>query len=71
MTTITPTTQISTTLLWKIYNALLNTERTLDNISGVWDSESEQGMDIASAHQEIDTLIGKFEPIISTLKEIN
>jgi hypothetical protein len=71
MTTTTPTTQISTTLFWKIYNALLNTERTLNDISGVWDSESEQGMDISSAHQEIDTLIGRLEPIVSSLKEIN
>jgi hypothetical protein len=67
----TPTTQISTTLFWQIYNTLLNTESTLNDISGVWDSDSKQGSDISFAHQDIATLIGKFEPIVSTLKEIN
>jgi len=67
----TPTTQISTTLFWQIYNTLLNTEATLNDISGVWDSDSKQGSDISFAHQDIATLIGKFEPIVSTLKEIN
>jgi hypothetical protein len=67
----TPTTQISTTLFWQIYNTLLNTEATLNDISGVWDSDSKQGSDISFAQQDIATLIGKFEPIVSTLKEIN
>jgi len=67
----TPTTQISTTLFWQIYNTLLNTESTLNDISGVWDADSKQGSDISFAHQDIATLIGKFEPIVSTLKEIN
>jgi hypothetical protein len=67
----TPTTQISTTLFWQIYNTLLNTEATLNDISGVWDTESKQGSDISFAHQDIATLIGKFEPIVSSLKKIN
>lgn len=67
---ITPTTQISTTLFWQIYNALLNTEATLNDISDVWDSDSKQGSDISSAHQEIATIIGKLEPIVSSLKNI-
>jgi len=67
----TPTTQISTTLFWQIYNTLLNTESTLNDISGVWDADSKQGSDISFAHQDIATLISKFEPIVSTLKEIN
>jgi len=67
----TPTTKIPTTLFWQIYNTLLNTESTLNDISGVWDSDSKQGSDISFAHQDIATLIGKFEPIVSTLKEIN
>lgn len=69
MTTI-PTTQISTTLFWQIYNTLLNTEATLNDISDVWDSDSKQGSDISSAHQEIATIIGKLEPIVSSLKNI-
>lgn len=69
MTTI-PTTQISTTLFWQIYNTLLNTEATLNDISDVWDSDSKQGLDISSAHQEIATIIGKLEPIVSSLKNI-
>jgi hypothetical protein len=67
----TPTTKIPTTLFWQIYNTLLNTEATLNDISGVWDADSKQGSDISFAHQDIATLIGKFEPIVSTLKEIN
>lgn len=66
----TPTTQISTKLFWQIYNALLNTEATLNDISDVWDSDSKQGSDISSAHQEIATIIGKLEPIVSSLKNI-
>jgi hypothetical protein len=67
----TPTTPISTTLFWQIYNTLLNTEATLNDISGVWDTDSKQGSDISFAHQDIATLIGRFEPIVSSLKEIN
>ena len=54
-----------------MYNTLLNTEATLNDISGVWDADSKQGSDISFAHQDIATLIGKFEPIVSSLKEIN
>jgi hypothetical protein len=67
----TPTTQISTTLLWQIYNTLLNTEATLNDISGVWDTDSKQGSDISFAHQNLATLIGKFEPIVSSIKDID
>lgn len=71
MTTTTPKIQISTTLFWKMYNTLLGVEATLSNISDVWDKDSEQGMDIASAHADVATIIGKLETTINSLKDID
>jgi len=71
MTTTTTKVQIDSILFWQMYNTFLGLEQTLDNISEVWDDDSEQGMDIASAHADVATIIGKLEKTINHLKSLD
>jgi hypothetical protein len=66
----TPTMQIPTTLFWKMYNCLRDTENIL------WESDgkiSDQTLDqqIIENYKTIIKVLDRCEPVISSLKEID
>lgn len=66
-----PTMQISTTLFWKMYNALHDAESILWQCDGATNPEDE---DLTESINDTTELISKVlnscEPIVTTLKDI-
>ena len=64
--------QISTTLFWKMYNALHDAESTLWRCDGAVNPEDQDLVDeITETGQTIEAVMNHCEPVISALKEID
>jgi hypothetical protein len=64
------TIQISTTLFWKMYNALRDAEGTLWSCDGATNPEDEDlTEEIAQANKTISNVLDHLQPIVKTLKE--
>lgn len=67
-----PTIQISTTLFWKMYNALHNAHSVLWKCDGAINPEDEDLMEeINEASELIAKVLDRCEPIVSALKDID
>jgi len=64
------TIQISTSLFWKMYNALRDAEGVLWSCDVATNPEDEDlNTDIVEASQAIEVVLNKCQPVIKTLKE--
>jgi len=64
------TIQISTSLFWKMYNALRDAEGVLWSCDGATNPEDEDlTEEIAQANKTISNVLYHLQPIIKTLKE--
>jgi hypothetical protein len=64
--------QISTTLFWKMYNALRDAEGTLWRCDGATNPEDEDLVEeISETAQTIDKTLASCESVVSSLKEID